>query len=214
MTQFIVFDLDGTLVDSRRDLANAANALIEELGGTPLAEEAVAGMVGEGAAVLVSRALSASGLDASTPGALPRFLDLYDERLLEHTHPYDGIRELLHSLHPRVPLAVLTNKPQTASDKLLTGLHLASYFRDVLGGDTPLGRKPRPDGLLELARRAGVPVSATLLIGDSPIDLETARAAGCGVVLVRYGFGFREIALRPGEQLVTRPTELAGVLSP
>jgi phosphoglycolate phosphatase len=211
VTRFIVFDLDGTLVDSRRDLANAANALITELGGTPLPEEAVAAMVGEGAAILVRRALIASGLDASTPAALSRFLDLYDERLLEHTRPYDGIFEVLQSLHARVPIAVLTNKPQAATEKLLAGLQLASYFRDVIGGDTPLGRKPGPAGLLELARRAGVPPSETVLVGDSPIDFETARAAGCGLVLVRYGFGFRELDLRRGERVLTQPGELANL---
>jgi phosphoglycolate phosphatase len=212
VAQFIVFDLDGTLVDSRRDLANAANALITELGGSPLPEDAIAAMVGEGSAVLVRRALNAVGLDASTPEALQRFLDLYDERLLEHTRPYDGILELLYSLHGRVPLAVLTNKPHAATEKLLAGLQLGSYFRDVLGGDTPLGRKPGPAGLLELTRRAQVMPSETMLVGDSPVDLETARAAGCGVVLVRYGFGFREVALRPGERVVTHPSEVAGLL--
>ena len=211
MTRFIVFDLDGTLVDSRRDLANAANALIMELGGAPLPEASVASMVGEGAAVLVRRALDASGLDPETAGALPRFLDLYDERLLEHTRPYEGIVDVLQSLGRRVPLAVLTNKPQTATEKLLAGLHLASYFREVVGGDTPLGRKPGPGGLLELARRARVSTAETVLVGDSPIDLETARAAGCRVVIVRYGFGFCEVALRPGDRVVTRPAELANL---
>jgi phosphoglycolate phosphatase len=209
--QLIVFDLDGTLVDSRRDLANAANALITELGGAPLAEAAVAAMVGEGAAVLVRRALDASGLDADTPGALPRFLDLYDERLLEHTRPYDGIVEALQSLRARVPLAVLTNKPQAATAKLLSGLRLEAYFGDVIGGDTPLGRKPGAAGLLELARRARTEPAATILVGDSPIDLETARAAGSRVVLVRYGFGFREVPLLESERVIDGPAELTGL---
>jgi phosphoglycolate phosphatase len=91
MIRLAVFDLDGTLVDSRRDLANAANALVAARGANPLPEDAIAGMVGEGAAVLVRRVLAASGLDAESPGALSDFLDLYDQRLLEHTVPYDGI---------------------------------------------------------------------------------------------------------------------------
>lgn len=212
MTQLIVFDLDGTLVDSRRDLANAANALIVELGGAPLPEDSVAAMVGEGAAVLVRRALDASGLNPETPGALPRFLDLYDERLLEHTRPYDGMVEVLRSLRRRVPLAVLTNKPQAATEKLLTGLQLEEYFHDVIGGDTPYGRKPAPAGLLELARRAGAAASSTVLVGDSSIDLQTARAAACGIVLVRYGFGFREVPLLDAERVVDLPAELPGLL--
>jgi phosphoglycolate phosphatase len=208
VARLIVFDLDGTLVDSRRDLANAANALIAELGGTQLPEDHVARMVGEGAAVLVRRALGAAGLDPDTSGALAKFLRLYDERLLEHTRPYDGVLDALLALRERARLAVLTNKPQPATDKLLAGLQLAPYFQDVVGGDTPLGRKPGPDGLLELARRAQVTSSETLLVGDSPIDLETARAARCGVVLVRYGFGFREVALRPGERVVPHLADL------
>ena len=208
MTQLIVFDLDGTLVDSRRDLADAANALITELGGTRLPEHAVGAMVGEGAAVLVRRALGASGLEPDTPDALRRFLDLYDERLLEHTRPYDGMVEVLHALQSRASLAVLTNKPQAATDKLLAGLQLASYFRDVVGGDTSLGRKPAPAGLLELARRAGVERTSTVLVGDSPIDLETARAAGCGIVLARYGFGFRGVELLGSERVIDHPGEL------
>lgn len=199
-------------MDSRRDLANAANALIAELGGTPLPEDDIAGMVGEGAAVLVRRALEAAGLDPDAQGALPRFLQLYDERLLEHTRPYDGVVEALHALRHRAPLAVLTNKPQGATDKLLAALQLAANFRDVIGGDTPFGRKPGPRGLLELARRAGVSASSTVLVGDSPIDLETARAAECGVVLVRYGFGFRDVALRDHERVVERPEELTSIV--
>ncbi len=209
MRRLIVFDLDGTLVDSRRDLANAANALVTELGGTPLSEEAVGNMVGEGAAVLVRRALAASGLDPEQTGALPRFLDLYDERLTEHTRPYEGILAILQALRARATLAVLTNKPQAATEKLLAGLDLRPFFQDVVGGDTPLGRKPDPAGLRELARRAGASFQTTTLVGDSPIDLETGRRAGCEVVLVRYGFGFRDVALRRSERTIGDPSELA-----
>ncbi len=211
MTRLIVFDLDGTLVDSRRDLANAANALITELGGAPLSEEAVGAMVGDGAAMLVRRALTASGLDPERPGALPRFLELYDERLLDHTRPYDGITDVLERLHGRATLAVLTNKPQRATDKLLAGLDLARYFRDVVGGDTPLGRKPDPGGLAEIVRRSGAEMTATTLIGDSPVDLKTGRRAGCDVVLVSYGFGFRDVELREPERVVHHPSELANI---
>lgn len=211
MIRLAVFDLDGTLVDSRRDLANAANALVVARGRRPLPEEAIAAMVGEGAAVLVRRVLAASGLDAESPGALSDFLDLYDQRLLEHTVAYDGIVEILETLSARMPLAVLTNKPQGHTDRLLDGLGLTRYFRDVMGGDTSFGRKPSPSGLEELARRAGVPIIATALIGDSPIDLQTARNAGCGVVLVSYGFGYREDYMRAGERTINSPAELASL---
>ena len=208
MIRFAVFDLDGTLVDSRRDLADAANALVTELGGRGLPEDSIAAMVGEGASVLVGRVLAAAGLAPGPPDALDRFLALYDERLVAHTAPYDGVAGMLEALHSRLPLAVLTNKPQRATDRLLDALGLARFFDHVLGGDTRFGRKPGAGGLLELARRTGIPPAATAIVGDSPIDLETARAAGCACVLVSYGFGYRETDLRPGERVVESPDEL------
>ena len=206
----IVFDLDGTLIDSRRDLADSANALIEERGGTPLAVGTITNMVGEGAAVLVRRALTAAGLDADDPSAVPRFLELYDERLLVHTRPYDGIVPALETLGRRATLAILTNKPQHHSDAVLRGLGLTDRFAWVIGGDTPLGRKPAPAGLLELARRARVDVRDLLLVGDSAIDLRTARAAGSRVCIVRYGFGFRfaQPELRGDDIIADSPADL------
>ena len=191
LTRFCVFDLDGTLVDSCRDLANAANALVRELGGVPLADAEVAAMVGEGAAVLVRRVLSAALLDPAASGALPRFLELYDERLIEHTAPYDGIVELLEALCARMPLGVLTNKPQQATDRLLGELGLSRFFQRVVGGDTPMGRKPDPAALLGMCKDIGVSPEDAVLVGDSAIDLQTARNAGTQIVLVSYGFGFR-----------------------
>lgn len=212
MTRLVVFDLDGTLVDSRRDLANAANALVTERGGSPLSEEAVGNMVGEGAAVLVRRALAAADLNPETPAALPRFLELYDERLLEHTRPYEGITDVLEQCHRRAVLGVLTNKPQAATDKLLEGLDLTRYFRDVVGGDTTLGRKPDPAGLAEIVRRSGAELSSTTLVGDSPVDLETGRRAGCDVILVSYGFGYRDVELRGTERVAGHPSALTALL--
>jgi len=212
MIRFAVFDLDGTLVDSRRDLADAANMLIGTLGGEPLSEEVVTGMVGEGASILVRRVLAAAGLDPDSPGALEQFLEFYDERLLEHTRPYDGTEAMLIALSARMPLAVLTNKPQAHTERVLHGLGLCRFFQDVIGGDTPFGRKPDPGGLSELARRAGVPLAATALIGDSPIDLETARRAGSQAVLVSYGFGYHGDELRDGERVASSPAALTTLL--
>ena len=191
LTRFCVFDLDGTLVDSCRDLANAANALVRELGGVPVADDKVAAMVGEGAAILVRRVLSAAHLDPAASGALPRFLELYDERLIEHTAPYDGIVEMLEALGTRMPLAVLTNKPQQATDRLLGELGLSRFFQRVVGGDSPMGRKPLPAALLGMCEDTGVSPANTVLVGDSAIDLQTARNAGTRILLVSYGFGFR-----------------------
>ncbi len=210
----VVFDLDGTLVDSKRDLADAANALIAELGGAPLTEDQIAAMVGQGAALLVRRALRASGVDPDVREALARFLELYDERLLVHTAPYDGIVDMLAQLAARAPMAVLTNKPTRATERILSGLGLRGHFRDVIGGDTPLGRKPDPAGLLELISRAGTTPDTTWLVGDSRVDLETARRAGVRICLARYGFGYRFSAddFDGREHFADAPWELAGIL--
>jgi phosphoglycolate phosphatase len=188
--RLIVFDLDGTLVDSRRDLSDATNGLLRELGGGALPEEVVAGMVGQGAGVLVRRALAAASIDADPAGALARFLEIYEGCLLAHTRPYPGTVEMLEVLARRFRLAVLTNKPSRATLQILDGLELLPWFADVIGGDTALGRKPDPAALLHLVARAGVTPEQTMLVGDSTIDLETARNAGTGICLARYGFGY------------------------
>jgi phosphoglycolate phosphatase len=212
---FIVFDLDGTLIDSQRDLADATNALIEEYGKPPLPVADIVAMVGEGAAVLVHRALTAAGLNPDTPGTLDRFLAHYDQRLTVHTRPYAGIPELLPALRSEGHrLAVLTNKPQNATLTILARLGLAGSFSDVVGGDTGAGRKPDPAGLLAMIARARTVPSSTVLVGDSPIDLETARRAGTRVCLARYGFGFRfaESAFRGDERFVEEPSQIAAIV--
>ena len=199
----VVFDLDGTLIDSRRDLADAANALIVEHGGQPLPVERISRMVGEGAALLVRRALAAAGLVEDTPGALPQFLDLYSERLLVHTRLYDGVEEVIAVLRPSARLAILTNKPLKPTRAILDGLGIARAFDWILGGDGPHPRKPDPAGLQWIAERAGVPVASAVLVGDSAIDLATARNAGSTICLARYGFGYHDLDGRlAGDELV------------
>jgi phosphoglycolate phosphatase len=210
--KLVVFDLDGTLVDSRRDLADSANALLAESGAEPLAEVAIGRMVGDGARVLVSRVFEAAGRERP-PDALDRFLVHYDRRLLAHTRPYPKIPEVLSELERRVSLAVLTNKPLDATRRVLAGLDLARFFRDgfVLGGDGPFPRKPDPAGLLHLISRAGVTPADTALVGDSAIDWQTARAASTRVYLARYGFGFDGVPLdrlRADERVIDRPEQL------
>ena len=153
--RLVVFDLDGTLIDSRRDLADSVNALLVELGAAPLDLDAVTAMVGEGAAALVRRALAAAGIPADTPGALDRFLAHYDERMTVHTRPYAGIPETLDELRSHgLTLAVLTNKPQRASVTILERLDLSRWFFQVIGGDSAAGRKPDPAGLMSIAKTA------------------------------------------------------------
>jgi phosphoglycolate phosphatase len=207
----VVFDLDGTLIDSSRDLADAVNALVVELGGRRLGLDQVTGMVGDGASMLVRRALSAAGLDPETPGALARFLARYDARLTTHTKPYPGIPEALAALADRgLVLAVLTNKPERQTLEILRRVGLVSPFPHVIGGDTPAGRKPDPSGLLAIVARSGATPATTMLVGDSPVDLATARRGGTAICLARYGFGYRfePDAFRGDELFVDAPAEL------
>jgi phosphoglycolate phosphatase len=191
MVRLVVFDLDGTLVDSHKDIADAANALIAEFGGRPLSDDAVTGMVGEGAALLVRRALAAAGLDPEAPGALDGFLRLYDERLLRHTRPYDGMIDVVRVVAATRRVSVLTNKPSRATRLILSGLGFEPLLNGMIGGDTPAGRKPDPTGLRELMAAAGATADETVLVGDSAVDLETARRGGVAMCLARYGFGYR-----------------------
>jgi phosphoglycolate phosphatase len=182
----LVFDLDGTLIDSRRDITTAINQTRSELGLPPLALEAVVTMVGEGARRLVERAFPEfpDRLDQ----ILPRYLARYWDVCLETTRPYPGIEEMLAALADRYPLALLSNKGEALSRKILDGLRLTSRFREILGGDTLSTRKPDPAGLRLLANRLGLPVEHLMLVGDTWIDAETARNAGCAFALVEWGF--------------------------
>jgi len=214
--KLLVFDLDGTLVDSRRDLADAANALLEESGSTPLTEAAIGRMVGDGAAVLVSRVFDAAGRP-QPPGALDRFLSLYDARLLHHTRPYPQMASVLADLSMRARLAVLTNKPLDATRRVLAGLDLARFFAhdDVVGGDGPFRRKPDPAGLLHLVARTGTTAAETTMVGDSVIDWRTAKRASTGVCLARYGYGFEGFPveqLEGHERLADSPERLLHLL--
>jgi phosphoglycolate phosphatase len=210
--RLIVFDLDGTLVNSRRDIADAANALLASCGAAPLPEERIGRMVGDGAATLVARAFEASGIQAP-PDALDRYLALYQERLLAYTRPYPGMVDTLEVLTTRARLAVLTNKPLRSTRLILDGLNLARFFDSdaVVGGDGPFPRKPAAAGLQHLQILAGVDRRASVLVGDSAIDCQTARAAATPLCVARYGFGFDTIAansLRDDDRVIDAPSEL------
>ncbi len=210
-----MFDLDGTLVDSRRDIADAANALLVSCGAAAVSEDRIGDMVGDGAATLVARAFSACGIEPP-PDALPRYLALYEERLLNHTRPYAGIPEVLETIGRRASLAVLTNKPIGPTRRILDALDLAHHFpaNAVLGGDGPFARKPDPAALLELVERANTSARDTVMVGDSAIDWRTARAAGTALCLARYGFGFNGVRLHelaPEDRVIAAPKELLGL---
>lgn len=184
----LVFDLDGTLIDSRRDIATGINRMRADLGLPPLTLEQVVSMVGEGARLLVRRALGGDVPEDQVDRALAVYLDHYRQVCLDTTQPYPGIEAMLRELAGSYPLAVLSNKGESLSRRILEGLGLTPLFREILGGDSLPTRKPDPAGLRLLAERLGVAVESLVLVGDSWVDAETARNAGCPFVLVEWGF--------------------------
>ena len=206
----IVFDLDGTLIDSARDLVDSTNDVIESYGGARLPVEAIVQMVGDGARMLVARAIAASGRHADEDQALERFHDIYDRRLLGHTAPYEGIPAIVLTATNRASLAVLTNKPEAPTRRLLDAFDLGHRFQWVIGGDASFPRKPDPAGLQWLMEQASTTPRETLMVGDSILDAETARAAGTRFCLARYGFGQArgETALLEDELAADQPLDL------
>ena len=210
MARLLVFDLDGTLVDSSRDLAAATNAALQRVapGTVAIPLDAVIGFVGEGARVLVERSLRHSRLDLSPDDVLPVFLDCYAGRLLDTTRLYPGIAEALAALRS-LTLAVLTNKPGPFSRTILEGLGVAARFARIWGAGDVAARKPDPSGLLRLVEELAGQPADTVMIGDSATDVATARAAGVKVLGVAWGLdpsGLR--AARP-ERILEHPRELA-----
>jgi phosphoglycolate phosphatase len=210
----IVFDLDGTLIDSRRDLAESTNEMLATYSAPALPIDRVAMMVGEGAKKLVEQALATSGLDPAEPEALARFRRIYDRRLLLHTAPYDGVPAMVKQTQALGPLAVLTNKPDAPTRRLLEAFGLLSSFRRVIGGDSPYARKPDPAGLQALVLEFGATPETTWLVGDSMIDVETTRRAGTRLCVALYGFGQLrgELVLDGSESQARTPADVARIL--
>jgi phosphoglycolate phosphatase len=188
-------DLDGTLIDSARDIADSVSELVESYGAPPMPLQDVVTMVGDGAPMLVRRALRQAGVRPSAEDALARYLEIYDRRLMNHTVPYDGVAESLALAVRRGPLAVLTNKPLGPSIGILEALGLRGFFSRIIGGDSDYGRKPDPAGLLAL--RALAPGEWIVMVGDSPADWKAAHAAQVPFVFARYGFGASRFGATP-----------------
>jgi phosphoglycolate phosphatase len=195
MKPLIVFDLDGTLVDSRRDIAESANDVLASYGAKPLALDEVGRMVGEGARVLIERVIAARSLDSPIDEALERFVDIYERRLTNHTRPYPGVIDALDALAPLATLAVFTNKPARHTTLLLDALGLSHYFLTAVGIDGSIPRKPDPTGLLRIIDLARTRATVTIMVGDSPVDVETARRAGTRLCRVLYGLGEFDLAV-------------------
>jgi phosphoglycolate phosphatase len=214
MRPLIAFDLDGTLVDSRLDLAESANEMLARYQAGPLPVDTVAGYIGDGVRQLVARTLEGAGVNAAPEGALAAFLEIYGRRFLKHTRPYNGILEAVRGVEGTARLGVVTNKPEAFSREILAAFDLARSFEWVIGGDSPYGRKPDPAGLRHVIQAAGASPESTLFVGDSDVDVQTARSAGTRICVAAYGFGQarQPIALRGGEYVARTPSDVAGIL--
>lgn len=186
--QLLIFDLDGTLVDSQLDLALSVNFMLQEMGQKPLSVERIVSYIGHGAKVLVSRALGAGATESELERGNQLFLDYYRQHMLDNTTPYDGVREALDQLQGH-KLAVLTNKPVKFSHMMLEGLGMTPYFSHIYGGNSFENKKPDPVGVLKLMSDLDAPAARTLMIGDSISDVLAGRNAGVWTCGVSYGFG-------------------------
>jgi phosphoglycolate phosphatase len=206
----VIFDLDGTLIDSSRDLANSVNATRAYLDLPPLENETVYSYVGNGAPVLIRRALGPEYSEDEVQSALLYFLAYYRDHMLDHTVLYGGVREILDRLRDaRVPMAVLTNKPVRFSQAIIEGLALTAHFRRVYGGNSFEQKKPHPIGIETLMTECGASCDETLMVGDSAVDVQTARNAHVKACGVTWGFQPETFAECPPDFLIHRPEELA-----
>ena len=210
IVDLLIFDLDGTLIDSKLDLAQAVNATRAHLGMAPLENERVYSYVGNGAPVLIRRALGDQATEAEVQDALEFFLAYYRAHPLDFTRLYPGVKESLERLSAAGKrMAVLTNKPVGISRAILEGLGVYGCFFQVYGGNSLEFKKPHPAGVEALMREAGVGRGATLMVGDSGVDVETARNAGIQCCGVTYGFQPESLANPAPDKLVDRMEELA-----
>ena len=190
--RLLVFDLDGTLIDSRQDLVNSVNATLDHLGRPELPEDVIATYIGDGAGMLVRRALGDPDDESYFDAALTYFLDYYRVHKLDYTRVYSGVMESLEALRLDADggvrkMAVLTNKPVNPSRAICEALGLSPYFFRIYGGNSFSTKKPDPEGLNALIREAGVDPFETVMIGDSDIDVLTARSSGAWAVGCRFG---------------------------
>jgi phosphoglycolate phosphatase len=207
----LIFDLDGTLIDSKLDLAHAVNATRTHMSMPALEHERVYSYVGNGAPVLIRRALGEAASEAQVQEALEFFLEYYREHYLDYTVLYPGVREALDRLRDAGKrMAVLTNKPVRISKAIIDGLGVGPHFVQVYGGNSFDFKKPHPIGVETLMRETGVAASRTLMIGDSSVDIQTARNAGIASVGVTYGFQPETLTEPAPDRVFDSMPEVAG----
>ena len=209
MFELLIFDLDGTLIDSKLDLAHAVNAMRKHMGMSALDHERVYSYVGNGAPVLIRRAMGEQASEGEVQEALEFFLEYYREHYLDYTTLYPGVRGSLDRLREAGKrMAVLTNKPVGISRAIVDGLKVGGHFFQVYGGNSFDLKKPNPVGVEALMREAGVTLEGTLMIGDSGVDIQTARNAGVASCGVTYGFQPETLADPAPDKLVDRMEEM------
>jgi phosphoglycolate phosphatase len=220
--RLLVFDLDGTLIDSRRDLANCINAMLRHLQRPELPEDIIGSYVGDGAPMLVRRALGDPDDDALFHSGLEFFLDYYREHKLDHTHLYAGIAEALAAIGDsqngaaggRRILTILTNKPVIPARAIVQALGIQQFFAQVYGGNSFPTKKPDPLGIRTLMREFQAAPRQTLVIGDSDIDTLTGHNAGAWTCGVRYGFDPSRLDKAPPDICIDQPGELPLIFAP
>lgn len=204
----LVFDLDGTLIDSKQDLVVSVNATLRAIGREELPADLVASYVGSGAPVLISRALGGAPDSEELQRALKFFLAHYEEHKLDYTRAYPGVREALEELRG-LPMAVLTNKPVNISVQILDALGLAEFFKAIYGGNSFTTKKPDPLGANTILSEFGVVGREAAMVGDSEVDVQTARNAGMVSAIVNFGFGVHDRAAHPADVYLDRMQDLA-----
>jgi phosphoglycolate phosphatase len=205
-----LFDLDGTLIDSKLDLVNSVNFMLLEMQREVLPLATVASYIGHGAPRLVADVLGPDAEEADRKRGLEIFLAYYSKHSLDATRAYPGVVEGLQSLQDR-PLAVLTNKPAKMSVEILEALGLLKYFRAVYGGDTFEKKKPDPAGALAILNNLGANPRESAMVGDSDVDIKTARNSGMFAIGVNYGFGQHDRQAQPADLYVDSLQEIAAL---
>src|SRR5579862_2072162 len=217
--KLVIFDLDGTLIDSRLDLVHSVNAALRHIGRPELPDEVIASYVGDGAPILIQRALGGEAVDEETVRkGLQFFLSYYREHKLDHTTVYDGVKQALAAIResangiPR-KMAVLSNKPVNPSRAIVEALGLGEFFSQVYGGNSFATKKPDPEGAGRLMNEFSATAEQTVIVGDSHVDIETGLNCGMWTVGVNYGFAPHTLGANPPDVLVDSPRELAEVFA-
>ena len=217
--QLVIFDLDGTLIDSRLDLVHSVNAALRHIGRPELPEDVIASYVGDGAPILIQRALGGEQVEeAVVRKGLEFFLSYYRAHKLDHTTVYAGIAEALAAIQnsangvPR-KLAVLSNKPVIPSRAIVDALGLGRFFSQIYGGNSFGSKKPDPEGARKLLEESGVRPERAVIVGDSHVDIRTGQNAGMHTIGVTYGFAPHTLEEASPDVVVDSPRELGGVFS-